>query len=972
MISRWVPWCGLFLFCLQLYGAFADTIYGPANYSSSHTGLLPRQSSSDVPLRILPLGASITWGLKSSDGNGYRKYLRDQLRFAGWEVNMVGSKRNPLSTMIDKDVEANSGDTIDMVHAAARASLAYKPNIVLINAGTNDCRLDEKIPEAKDRMRAMINTLLDAEDMQRTLIILSTLIPSDHPRIKANLPDVNAQYRNLVKTMRAEGVPIVLAEMEKNNFLSYPGDYADDTHPNDAGYKKMAAVWYAAIQRAAGEGLISAPATIDAEVGGDGQCEKEYGNGVYAGGLTQRGSGQEDGIYYHDSEAMGEVFSLIMGEDEFDSIFFARIFSRDRDDLLYWSVFHGNVRYRVYPNIEGGQDKFSEDGYFLSVDDNCNPAGVHFIDINGDGLDDFVCIAKDGTAYASVNKGNWYEGSPPDFEYKGLWKSREGYDQANVRLGDVDGDGRADYCVVAGNGDITCWRNGWISMGDIRGVRFEDINGDGRDDWLWVDDDGQTTTYTNARSCQTGEEGNGLNIVWRPAYHKGQSSGPTNYGMSGYATSGLRNRIHFARVYGTAQDFGLLGRQDYVFIDRDDEPLGGNDDHGGYIYRIRVWKNIGSGGTKIKADGNRYCNMMGHDDGRMDYVWILSKGDMRIYPNKGLSSFSNEGESYWGPNYVIFDPAAIPAIGRDLDRRDLHLVDWDGDGVCDIVWTDPDDMNRPHVYLNRIKQTGDFNWASAPNEGSDMTCPQDRGLGFFDRPVRLADITGNGKADYLCVEKDGRTWGYLQNDDGNELIGQIKFSEGKDRANLHWADVNGDGRADLIHTNKFNGDGTVWYNRGRREIGGSSFWWEPAGLRYEGAVAGSCTYFPDLDGDGRADMHAITHSMDNTAETWYNQCGLPDATGDDAEGVHDPDLPAVPESWPFEITGPHLELCRHSKHRALAIDLPRMVPGIRGEGSPADGGWQPEWAAVEVEGGVPEDPPKKRCCGEFSLQQASY
>lgn len=88
--------------------------------------------------------------------------------------------------------------------------------------------------------------------------------------------------------------------------------------------------------------------------------------------------------------------------------------------------------------------------------------------------------------------------------------------------------------------------------------------------------------------------------------------------------------------------------------------------------------------------------MLGHDDGRMDYVWILSKGDMRIYPNKGLSFVSNDGESYWGPNYVIFDPASM-SINRDLDRRDLHLVDWDGDGACDIIWTDPNNLTQPQV-----------------------------------------------------------------------------------------------------------------------------------------------------------------------------------------------------------------------------------------------------------------------------------
>lgn len=42
-------------------------------------------------LRTMPLGASITFGLKSTDGNGYRGWLRKQMRSAGWDVDMVGS-----------------------------------------------------------------------------------------------------------------------------------------------------------------------------------------------------------------------------------------------------------------------------------------------------------------------------------------------------------------------------------------------------------------------------------------------------------------------------------------------------------------------------------------------------------------------------------------------------------------------------------------------------------------------------------------------------------------------------------------------------------------------------------------------------------------------------------------------------------------------------------------------------------------
>lgn len=64
-----------------------------------HPSIAKRDDAQKVPLRILPLGASITWGYLSSTGNGYRKPLRDKLRFEGWDVDMVGSKSN--GDMID-------------------------------------------------------------------------------------------------------------------------------------------------------------------------------------------------------------------------------------------------------------------------------------------------------------------------------------------------------------------------------------------------------------------------------------------------------------------------------------------------------------------------------------------------------------------------------------------------------------------------------------------------------------------------------------------------------------------------------------------------------------------------------------------------------------------------------------------------------------------------------------------------------
>ena len=43
------------------------------------------------PLRILPLGASITWGQASTDGNGYREHLRELLEQRSTTVDMVGT-----------------------------------------------------------------------------------------------------------------------------------------------------------------------------------------------------------------------------------------------------------------------------------------------------------------------------------------------------------------------------------------------------------------------------------------------------------------------------------------------------------------------------------------------------------------------------------------------------------------------------------------------------------------------------------------------------------------------------------------------------------------------------------------------------------------------------------------------------------------------------------------------------------------
>ena len=76
--------------------------------------------------------------------------------------------------------------------------------------------------------------------------------------------------------------------------------------------------------------------------------------------------------------------------------------------------------------------------------------------------------------------------------------------------------------------------------------------------------------------------------------------------------------------------------------------------------------------------------------------------------------------------------------------------------------------------------------------------------------VRFADITGNGRPDYLCIATDGSVSGALQDENGAfKQVDNIMAADDMERADMRLGDVNGDGLADLIWVNKFTDDGDV-------------------------------------------------------------------------------------------------------------------------------------------------------------------
>ena len=196
------------------------------------------------PVRIMPLGASITWGTSSSDGNGYRERLRRHLADdAGIPVDFVGSQQS--GTMADRDNEGHPGYRIDQITAGADAWLAAaRPDVVLLNVGTNDTLQDADLPGAPARMRDLLDRIAAARPT--ATVVVSTLVPSGNATNDSRARAFNAQLPAVVAGRVAAGQRVRLVDLTSTLTAADIGP--DTIHPTDGGYAKIADLWHSALR----------------------------------------------------------------------------------------------------------------------------------------------------------------------------------------------------------------------------------------------------------------------------------------------------------------------------------------------------------------------------------------------------------------------------------------------------------------------------------------------------------------------------------------------------------------------------------------------------------------------------------------------------------------------------------------------------------------------------------------------------
>ncbi|WP_279631408.1 SGNH/GDSL hydrolase family protein [Streptomyces aquilus] len=245
-------------------------------------GVTPASAASTTPLRVMPIGDSITWGVGSSTGNGYRAPLWDKLSTDGHPLDFVGTGR--AGSMSDPDNEGHSGYKIHQVSALTDASLTrYRPNVVTLMIGTNDLNEVYQVSTATDRLRSLVNQI--TADVPDATVLVASLVVSTSGSEELYRPAYNQAIPQIVRDAQAAGKRVAYVDMSSLT----TADLADGLHPNDSGYRKMADAFHRGIQTADSAGWLKNPAPAPARVQSDlgGKCLDVNGAGTADGTAVQ-------------------------------------------------------------------------------------------------------------------------------------------------------------------------------------------------------------------------------------------------------------------------------------------------------------------------------------------------------------------------------------------------------------------------------------------------------------------------------------------------------------------------------------------------------------------------------------------------------------------------------------------------------------------------------------------------------------
>ena len=230
------------------------------------------QTVTITPIRILPLGDSITQGQDTASASGfaYRYALWKKLLDAKVAFEFVGSLSTNFSSSTDGGThtvgsevpysfsailhEGHWGWTANQVLADINtwwSGYAIKPDVVLMFLGTNDLLNDgNDAGTAATDVMAVVTQLVAKSPRPR--ILVANIIPIDpnfSPAATTASPKISDFNSSLNGLIIGLGLATVQSVDQHSNFNAATGvDTYDGIHPNFAGEDKIATKWFNALK----------------------------------------------------------------------------------------------------------------------------------------------------------------------------------------------------------------------------------------------------------------------------------------------------------------------------------------------------------------------------------------------------------------------------------------------------------------------------------------------------------------------------------------------------------------------------------------------------------------------------------------------------------------------------------------------------------------------------------------------------
>lgn len=372
-----------------------------------------------------------------------------------------------------------------------------------------------------------------------------------------------------------------------------------------------------------------------------------------------------------------------------------------------------------------------------------------------------------------------------------------------------------------------------------------DVNGDGREDLI------------HARTNSSGE------LVLRVHMSDGAGGFAAKAAHTGYDY--VRGDGSFATLVGA--DLNGDGRGDLVHVR--------TNGAGDLVFRAHLSDGAGGfidgpsydSGLEASANGNAFTKMLVGDvngDGRDDLVHVRTRNNgniiFAVHLSDGAGGFKPHAAFDTGIEYSAAEGALTKAFTADVN----------GDGRKDLIYARTNSTGELVLRAYVSDGTGSFVAQPSHNTGIDYA----RSDGSFASLIK-ADVNGDGRDDLVHVRANGAgrlVFRVLLSDGAGGFISGPSYDSGLDAsgngntfARVFVADVNGDGRDDVVHV-RTNDEGNLMFAVHLSDDAGG---FKPqarydTGRRYS-PVSDPLTklFAADLNGDRRTDIVYVHTKSDD-------------------------------------------------------------------------------------------------------------